>query len=183
MGTLILILGVALWAGAHFFKRLAPEKRAEMGEAGKGVVAVALLISIVLMVIGYRMAEPVWLWSTPFWMVHVNNLLLLLAFYLYAVSGLKTNLHRRIRHPQLSGFKAWAVGHLLVVGTLQGLILFGGLLAWAVVAVIMINRAQRHWDRPAPASWPREAAAVVIALIATYLVGQIHAWLGVWPFG
>ena len=183
MGTFLLILGVALWAGAHVFKRLAPEKRAAMGESGKGVVAVALLISIVLMVIGYRMADPVWLWTPPFWMVHLNNLLLFVAFYLYAVSGLKTNLHRRIRHPQLSGFKAWAVGHLLVVGTLQGLILFGGLLAWAVVSVILINRANRDWTRPPEAPMWKEGAAIVGALFLMLVVGQIHGWLGPWPFG
>ena len=183
MGTLILILGVALWAGAHFFKRLAPERRAAMGEAGKGGVAVALLISIVLMVIGYRMADPIWLWVEPFWMVHLNNLLVFVGFYLFAVSGLKTNLHRRIRHPQLSGFKAWAIAHLLVVGTLQGVILFGGLLAWAVASVIVINRAQRDWTPPPEAAMWREGVALVGALFAMLVVGQIHGWLGVWPFG
>jgi len=65
MGYLILILGVALWSGAHLFKRLAPERRAAMGDAAKGPVALALVLSIVLMVIGYRWAEPVWLWYPP----------------------------------------------------------------------------------------------------------------------
>lgn len=184
MGTILLILGVALWAGAHLFKRLAPERRAAMGEeAGKGKIALALLAAILLMVIGYRMAEPVWLWVAPSWMVHLNNLLVLIGFYLFAVSGLKTSLHRRIRHPQLSGFKAWALGHLLVVGTVQGMILFGGLLAWAVVAVITINRAQRDWTRPPEAPMWKEGVAVVGALFAMLVVGQIHGWLGPWPFG
>ncbi len=183
MGTLILILGVAVWAGAHLFKRIAPEKRAAMGDAGQGMVALALLASIVLMTVGYRMADPVWLWVAPHWMVHVNNLLVFIGFYLFAVSGLKTNLHRRIRHPQLSGFKAWALAHLLVVGTLQGLILFGGLLAWAVASVIVINRANRSWTpTPEAAAW-KEGVALVGALFAMLIVGQIHGWLGPWPFG
>ena len=54
---LLLILGVLLWSFAHLFKRLAPAKRAELGEPFKGAVALALLVSIVLMVIGYRMAD------------------------------------------------------------------------------------------------------------------------------
>lgn len=184
MGTLILILGVALWAGAHLFKRLVPERRAALGEeAGKGIVAMALLGAIALMVLGYRMADPVWIWAPPPFLTHLNNLLVLLGFYLFAVSGLQTNLARRIRHPQLSGFKAWALAHLLVVGTLQGLILFGGLLAWAVVAVITINRAQRTWTPPPPAPLAKEAIAVVAALVLTAVVGWIHGWLGPWPFG
>lgn len=183
MGTVILTLGVALWAGAHLFKRLAPERRAAMGEAGKGPVAIALVVSIVLMVIGYRMADPVWLWAPPFWMVHVNNLLMFIGFYLFAVSGMKTRLHQTIRHPQLSGFKAWAVAHLLVVGTVQGVVLFGGLLAWAVVSVILINRASREWTRPPEAAAWKEGVALVGALFAMLVVGQIHGWLGPWPFG
>ena len=183
MGTLILILGVALWWAAHLFKRVAPERRAAMGEAGRLPLTLALVGSIVLMTVGYRMADPVWLWATPFWMVHLNNLLVFLGFYLFAVSGLKTALHRRIRHPQLSGFKAWAVAHLLVVGTVQGVILFGGLLAWAVVSVIMINRADRAWTPPPEAAMWKEGVALVGALFAMLVVGQIHGWLGPWPFG
>ncbi|MDD7970291.1 NnrU family protein [Roseinatronobacter alkalisoli] len=183
MGTTLLILGVALWAGAHLFKRLAPAQRTAMGEKGKGAVALALLGAIVLMVIGYRMADPVWLWVSPPWMTHVNNLLVFIAFYLFAVSALQTGLHQRIRHPQLSGFKAWAVAHLLVVGTLQGVILFGGLLAWAVVSVILINRANRDWTRPQDSAMWKEGVAIVGALFAMLVVGQIHGWLGPWPFG
>ncbi|WP_071797040.1 NnrU family protein [Natronohydrobacter thiooxidans] len=183
MGNLVLILGVALWAGAHLFKRLAPDRRAALGEAGKGPVALALLASIILMVLGYRWADPVWLWVAPGWMVHLNNLLVFIGFYLFAVSGLKTRLHQKIRHPQLSGFKAWALAHLLVVGTLQGVILFGGLLAWAVIAVISINRAEPDWTRPPEAAGWKEGVAVVAALFAMLVVGQIHGWLGPWPFG
>ena len=86
----VLILGVALWWGAHFFKRLAPERRAAMGEKGKGLVTLLLVASVVLMVWGYRSAEFVPVWEPPAFLVHVNNLLMLLAFYLYAASGMKT---------------------------------------------------------------------------------------------
>ncbi len=183
MGNLILILGVALWSVPHLFKRLIPERRAAMGDAGKGAVALGIVAGIVLMVVGYRMADPVWLWVAPAFLTHINNLLVLIGFYLFAVSGLQTNLARRIRHPQLSGFKAWAVAHLLVVGTLQGVILFGGLLAWAVVSVIVINRANRAWTPPPPAPMWKEGAAVVVALVLMAVVGWIHGWLGPWPFG
>ena len=35
MGTIVLILGVALWWAAHLFKRVMPEKRAAMGDTGR----------------------------------------------------------------------------------------------------------------------------------------------------
>ncbi len=183
MGYLLLIAGVALWSGAHLFKRIAPERRAAMGDSARALVAVLSVLAIVMMTFGYQWTPTVWLWHSPPFLVHVNNLLMLFAIYLFVASAMQTAITMRIRHPQLTAVKTWAVGHLLVKGTLEAVILFGGLLAWAVVSVIMINRAQRHWDRPGPSGWPREAVAVVVALVATFAVGHIHAWLGVWPFG
>ncbi len=176
-------LGLILWWGAHLFKRLAPARRAAMGEKGKGPVALVLVASVVLMVLGYRAAEFVPLWSPPAFLVHVNNLLMVLAFYLYASSGAKTAITRVIRHPQLTGFKTWAVAHLLVNGDLASVLLFGGLLVWAVVTVIVINRAEPEWVRPAPVPVRKEVTAVVATLIVVGIVMAIHNWLGVQPWG
>ena len=44
MGYILLILGIAVWIGAHAFKRVAPERRAGMGDAGKGLVALLLTL-------------------------------------------------------------------------------------------------------------------------------------------
>jgi uncharacterized membrane protein len=181
--TLILILGVALWSGAHLFKRVAPGARAAWGDRGRGAMAVAVLLSVVLMVVGYRGAAFVPLWSPPAFLVHVNNLLVLLGVYLFAASGMKTWITTRIRHPQLTGIKAWAVAHLLVNGDLASVILFGGLLAWAVASVVLINRAQPAWTPPQPPGAAKEAMAVVGTLVLFGVVALIHAWLGVYPFG
>jgi uncharacterized membrane protein len=180
---IVLVLGIALWWAAHLFKRFAPEPRARLGEAGKGLVAVALVVSIVLMVLGYRAAPFLPVWSPPGVMVHLNNLLMFLAVYLFAASGLKTAITARIRHPQLAGVKTWAVAHLLVNGDLAAILLFGGLLGWAVAEVIVINRAEPDWPPPPPAPARKEVIAVAGALVATLVIGLIHGWLGVWPFG
>ena len=183
MMLLVLILGVVLWSGAHLLKRLAPGVREPWGEAGRGTVAVALVVSIVLMVVGYRGAVPVQLWYPPAFLIHVNNLLMLLAVYLFAASGMKTRITAVIRHPQLTGFKLWAVAHLLVNGDLRGFVLFGGLLAWAVVSVIVINRAQPEWVPPAPRPVAKEFVAIGATLVVTLVVMLIHNWLGVRPWG
>lgn len=181
---ILLILGVALWWAAHLFKRLAPGPRAAMGDAGKGVVAVAVLASVVMMYYGYGAAKAsaeVW-WGRSPALVGINNLLMVLAVYLYAASGTKAALARRIRHPQLTAVKTWAVAHLLVNGDLPSFILFGGLLAWAVVSVIVINRAQPEWSPPAPrpgAEWKAVAGTVVV----TAVLMLVHDWLGYQPWG
>jgi uncharacterized membrane protein len=179
----LLILGIALWSGAHFLKRIAPDARAQLGDRGKAVLGIAILLSVVLMVLGYRSAPFIEVWTPPAFLTHLNNLLMILAFYLYAASGAKTAITRRIRHPQLTAVKTWAVAHLLVNGDLASIILFGGLLAWAVVSVILINRAQRDWQRPAPVPAKKEITAIVATLVVVVIVMLIHNWLGVQPWG
>ncbi len=178
-----MVLGLALWWGAHLFKRLAPARRAALGDAGKGLVTAGIVAGVALMVAGYRGAGQIDLWSPPAVLTHVNNLLMLLAVYLFAASGMKTRITRVIRHPQLTAVKTWAVAHLLVNGDVASLILFGGILAWAVVEVIVINRAG---PRPAPnpsAPIGKEIGAIVGAVLVTGAIGWVHNWLGVWPFG
>lgn len=183
MAWLLLIAGLALWSAAHMWKRLAPASRARFGEAGKGIVALASVVAIVLMVIGYRGADgPIW-WGRSPALVGINNLLVLFAFYLFAASGMKTGITRMVKNPQLTGFKIWAVAHLLVNGDLVSFILFGGLLAWAVGEVILLKRAGVPWEPPHPVPVQKELGAVVGAIVVTAAVMLIHHWLGVTPWG
>jgi uncharacterized membrane protein len=185
MGYLALILGVALWSGAHLFKRIAPDARQRMGDAAKGGVAVAVLLSVVLMYWGYRNADFVAIfWTRHPATVGINNLLNLLALYLFAASGMKTWLGQKMRHPQLIAVKTWAIAHLLVNGDVPSLILFGGLLAWAVVEVILINR-QTAWTKPeqVEVNIGKEIGAVVGTVVLYGLIAWVHYWFGYPVFG
>ena len=181
----LLILGLILWVGAHYFKRLAPARRMAMGDAGRGAVAITVVLSLVLIIIGYRGAPFISVWYPPAFMVHVNNLLMLLAFWVYgssAAKGAKAWPAYKTRHPQLLGVKIWAVGHLLVNGDLASILLFGTMLGWAVGSVVLINKAEPHWTPPPPAGKSTYIRLAVITLVIVAVVSAIHAWLGVWPF-
>lgn len=182
MGFVLLILGVALWWAAHLFKRVAPERRAAMGDAGRGVVAVAILLSIVLMVIGYRMTDYIHVWSPPAFMVHINNLLVLIAIWMMSPAGTKGRILHKVRHPMLGGFRAWAVAHLLVNGDLASIVLFGGLFLWGIVEMKAINRAEPNWTPGAPGTLAKDAMFLVASLVLMAVIGYIHGWLGYWPF-
>lgn len=180
---LILILGVALWWAAHLYKRMAPDQRAAMGDRGRGLVTGLLVLSIILMVIGYGRAEGAFYWGPNPALVGINNLLVLVGFYLFAAAGMKTAITARTRHPMLWGFSLWAIAHLLVNGDTASFVLFGGLLAWALVEMAAINRAS-PWQRPTgPFPARKEAMAAVGAVIVMLVVGVIHGWIGPWPFG
>jgi len=152
-----------------------------MGTAGKAASAVVILAGLVLMIIGYRQAPFVNIWFPPSWTVHLNNLLMLGAVFVYGMSATKGRLRGAMRHPQLTAVKIWAVAHLLVNGDLAALILFGGLLLWAVAEVVVINRSEA-WVRPEPGPAKKDILLVVITLVLYFVMTWIHAWLGVWPF-
>lgn len=180
---ILIILGVLLWSGAHFFKRLAPDARANLGEKGKGLVAVLSILAIVLMVIGYRSAEGPVFWGRSAPLAGINNLLMVFAFYLFAASSLKTAITSKIKNPQLTAVKVWAFAHLLVNGALEDILLFGGMMAWAVVTVILLKRSGVR-PEPAPAvNKTNEIKAVVGAVGLTFVVMGVHALLGATPWG
>jgi uncharacterized membrane protein len=181
----LLILGMILWTGAHYFKRLMPDQRTALGTPGKGILAVAIVVSLVLIIIGYRGAPFINVWSPPSFLTHVNNLLMVLAFWVYgssAAKGAKAWPANKTRHPQLLAVKIWAAAHLLVNGDLASIILFGGMLAWAVGSAILINRAEPNWTPPPAAGKATYIRLIVITAVIFVIVVGIHTWLGVSPF-
>lgn len=183
MGWVVLILGVGLWWSAHLFKRIAPERRAALGDKGKGIVALALLASIVLMVIGYKGTGFVNIWIPPSFLTHINNLLVLIAIYMMSPAPKKGRLLAGMRHPMLTGFALWAIAHLLVNGDLASIILFGGLLAWVPVTIAKINAAEPDWTPPAAGTYGKDAMFFVASIVLMAIIGYIHSLVGPWPFG
>ena len=127
-----LVLGVLLWVAAHLQKSVAPATHARwvstLGEDRvKGVVTLALLVSIALMVLGWRSSLPAHVYTPPAWATLATNGLVLAGLFFFAASALPTNVKRVVRHPQLLGVTIWATAHLLSNGAQRSLILFGGI--------------------------------------------------------
>lgn len=183
MGMIILIAGVALWWAAHLWKRGAPAQRARFGDGGKGIVTGLLALSILLMIWGYRSADGPFWWGRSAATTGINNLLVLIAVYLFAASGMKTRLGTGLRHPQLIGFALWAGAHLLVNGDLPSLVLFGGLLLWSLVEMAVISRTPWTAPQTAPAPIRKEIMAAAGAVLVFGVIGMIHGWIGPNPFG
>jgi uncharacterized membrane protein len=178
----LLILGLILWSLAHFYKRLMPAHRAKLGDKGKGPIAIALIIALLLMIFGYRWAEFIPVWSPPAFFTHINNLLMLIALFVFGMSATTGRLRGKMRHPQLVAVKIWAIAHLMVNGDLASIILFGGMLVWAVASVILINRSE-EWVRPEPGDAKKDKLLVIITVVSFVVITVIHALLGVSPFG
>ena len=179
----LLVIGIALWALAHLFKRLAPDARAKLGTPGRGIVAVLILLGLAFIILGYRAAPFVTVWTPPSFMVHINNLLMLIAVFVYGMSATTGRLRGKMRHPQLTAVKIWAVAHLLVNGDLASIILFGGLLAYVPVQIMLINRAEPTWAPGPKGSYAKDGMFFVASIILMGVIGYIHGLVGPSPFG
>jgi uncharacterized membrane protein len=178
-----LVLGVAIWTLSHSFKRLAPAAAANIPETRrKNMVSLASLVAIVLMVIGYRSWSAGLAFTPPAWGAHANNLLMLIAVYLLAASGMKTRITRVIRHPMATGVILWSVAHLLANGDWASVVLFGGIAGWAVLSIILEN-AQKTWIKPPVGPAGKEIGAIVGAVVVVAVIGYVHTFFGLMPFG
>ena len=180
---LLLVAGVLVWSAAHLFKRIAPDARAAMGGAGRGIMSIAILGSLVLMYLGYSHAQGTFYWGRSPEGVAVNNLLMLLAIYLMVAASTKSWITGSIRHPQLTAIKSWSIGHLLVNGDTASMVLFGGLLVWAVISVILINKQDGKPALSVQTTAGREVMTGVSAVLAFGGIAFVHIYMGYPVFG
>lgn len=179
----LLCVGLAIWISVHLTKRLAPATRANLDAKlgvgpAKGAIAFMLIVSIVLMVLGYGDADKTPLYPPIAGIGHLNNLLMVLAVLLLGMGSSKGKMRAWLRHPMLWGVVVWGVAHLLVNGDLPSVILFGGMILWALLQMVLINRAVTDWTRPEPGPISGDVRLIVItAVVFTVIVG-IHSWLG-----
>jgi len=189
----LLVAGLILFVVVHSLRIFADDWRSQMVArlgpmAWKGLISVASLVGIIMMSKGYAAARvaPVVLWQLPVWLSHLVSLLTLAAFILFVAAYIpKNKIKSQLGHPMVISVKIWAFSHLLANGSLADLVLFGGLLAWAVMSF----RAARQRDRrdgvvrPAGAMGPTLAAVAVGGAIWAWFAFYGHAWLiGVQPF-
>lgn len=184
----LMILGLGLWWASHLFPITMADRRAgvitRLG-AGRYKVLFALvsLGALVLIVTGYRQADFVAVWTPPIWTMHISNLLMLLAIFLMDAKKFNSNVRHFIRHPMLTAVKVWAVAHLLVNGDLASILLFGGVLGWAVVAMIGSNRRDGAWERPAKGDTAGLVRHGIVTVVVFAAIAAIHGpLLGVYTF-
>ena len=141
----LLALGLAVLIIPHLAKRLLPVTYREWGRGGQVAMGVTSILGTVLMIIGYRSTSGVFYWGRTPALVGINNLLMLVAVYLFAAHGMKTWIARQIRWPMVWGVILWAVAHLLVNGDTPSFLLFGGLGIWSLLHMGLMAKTSGPW--------------------------------------
>lgn len=138
---LLLILGLSIFIAIHLLPTSPDLRRGltrRLGEGPyKGLFSLVALLGFALIVYGYHKVQVhpgknPQIWTPPAWGRHATMALMLPVFPLLIATYLPGRLALLVRHPMITAVKFWALAHLLVRGDAASVLLFLGLLAWAV---------------------------------------------------
>lgn len=180
-----LLIGLLLFLGSHSISIVASSWRdrlvARIGVLPwQGVYALLAIPGVVLIALGYAEArlEPVVLYVPPLWLRSFTTMLMLPVFPLLLATYLPGMIKTAVQHPMLVAVKLWALAHLLANGMLADVVLFGSLLAWAVVDRISLKRRVPRKNPEATAGrWNDWIALGGGLVLYGLMLGGGHAWL------
>jgi len=162
MSWLLLILGLVVFLGAHLFVACRTQRAALIARIGKGpylgLFALVSLVGIVLIGYGfaqYRASGWIDVWYPPRWTHYVTQFLMWPASIFVVAAYARGDIWRTLKHPMLVGVKTWAAAHLISNGDLGSIVLFGSVLAWAVVDRITLKHRSDPGAPPFPANGKR----------------------------
>ncbi len=185
-----LIAGLLLFFGLHSISIVAPGWRdarvRSWGEgAWKGIYSVLSGIGLALMIVGFAhaRAHAAVLYVPPAALRYLTFVLMLPVFPLLLAAYLPGRIQSRSKHPMLAAIKLWATAHLLAIGALPDVLLFGAFLLWAVFDRISVKRRPpRPRHLPPPMRYGDLVAVVVGLGLYVLFVLKLHAVLiGVAP--
>ena len=175
-------IGILLWVGVHLIPSLTPgiktRWKSALGKHGyMASFSLLLVLSLVLIVMGWRTAIPGYLYALPSNVDVFSVLIMWLASILFISAKMHTRIKQYIRHPQLLGVALWSIAHLLANGDTRSVTLFGSMLVWAIVEMFAINYRDGAWQRPLVR--PIRADFVLIAVGTVFYLGLIflHPYL------
>jgi uncharacterized membrane protein len=178
-----LVMGLALFIGIHLLTTQTDLRQGLTQRMGlgpyKGLYSLLSFAGLALIILGYHKVQlapgknPV-LWNTPIWGRHVTMLLMLPVFPLLASTYLPGRISAAVRHPMITAIKFWALAHLFVRGDVASLLLFGGLLGWAVYDRISLKHREAAGLISVRAGPARNDIIAIVAGLAIY--GAFLKW-------
>src|SRR3954453_23632718 len=116
MGLAIMILGLAVFIGAHAFVTRRDQRAALIARIGEGpykaLFSVVSIVAIVLIAWGfgrYRATGWIDVWYPPHWTRHITVALMWIASICIVAAYSPGRIKATLKHPMLVGVKTWAV--------------------------------------------------------------------------
>jgi uncharacterized membrane protein len=181
MGLAVLILGLVVFIGSHALTMARGARAALVARIGevpyKIVYSLVAILGIALIAWGYgeyRASGWIQIWNPPAFMRHVTVALMWPSIVCIAAAYSPGNIKKTLKHPMLVGVKLWAFAHLLANGDLGSIVLFGSVLAWAVVDRISLKRRADPGAPPIPiGGWKNDVVAVIAGTLVYLALGFV----------
>jgi len=173
----LLICGLILFLGVHSVRIVANDWRnAQVEKLGfvtwKVIYSLISIVGLVLITIGYLKARPhpITVWSPPPWAWLLTVYFSLISLILVAAAYIPNNVFKvKLKDPMLVGTIVWATCHLTTIGSLAGILLFGGVLIWGILDLFSCRQRRADFAMPElqkKASSTMTFATVVVGFIA-----------------
>jgi len=171
----LLAFAVLAFAFIHLVPAVPPVKarvQQALGRAYGPVFGIAATVALVLIVVGWRVADYVVVYEPPMRARQATVGLLLLALLSLGVFLFRGKLRQHLRFPLAIAVMLWGAGHLFANGDLAGLILFGGLFAYAAAH---LSFGVAYGIRPSPEVRGGHDILSLVAGVALYIaMVQLH---------
>lgn len=186
-----MVLAALAFAGLHFTLSSRAVRGRGVAALGEnrylGLYSLAILASFAWLVLEWRSAPFVALYTPPAWTRWVPNVVMPLAYTLLvmgytiaspAVAGMAsrelpvTGILRITRHPALWGFGLWGLSHLAANGDLRSVALFGSVAVLALGGMLHIDARRRASGGE---TWARFAARTSLLPFAAIASGR-QSW-------
>ena len=181
MGLAVLVLGLVVFIGSHAVSMARGARTDAVNRIGevpyKIVYSLVAILGVVLIGWGYaqyRATGWVQIWNPPGFMRHVTVALMWPSIVAIAAAYSPGHIKSTLKHPMLVGVKLWAFAHLLANGDLGSIVLFGSVLAWAVVDRISLKRRSDAGGPPIPiGGWKNDIVAVIAGTLVYLALGFV----------
>lgn len=183
---LVMLLGLLLFLGAHSVRIFAEDWRHRQIERlgmkrWKIFYSIVAATGLVLTIYGYGLTReaPIAVWLPPMWTQHLVALLMIPAFLFLVATYTSSHIRSVIRHPMILGVMLWALGHLLVNGSLGDIVLFGAFLGWAIMDFYTARLRDRQGETvSASARFSGDVIAVLVGLSLYFAFAfYLHSWV------
>jgi uncharacterized membrane protein len=168
---ILLGLGVFLFALCHLALAVPSahdDLRRHLGRFHGPGFGLLSLLPLALIILGWRMSPFVPVYDPPAWGRIATFILVLCAFLCLGIFLFRGSLRQRLRFPLALGVVFWSLGHLFANGDAASLILFGGMLIYALAHLAL---GMANGVRPSPVV--RQGHDVVSLLIGVALYGAV----------
>lgn len=185
----LLFIGLIAFLGIHVLPMMTTTRAAIVARwtetTYKKVFALVSLAGLILIVVGYALADPgPRLFARSASAIRIAPYAMVIVFILLAAANMRGHTRHLLKHPMLLAIIVWSIVHLLANGDLRGTVLFGGLLAYALVD--LASATGRGAVKVIVPSVRFDVIAVVAGVVVALVVMTFHRLLfgvKVVPFG